>query len=126
MTPWIAGAWILAAALVGTGLVGLFAPATMAHGYGLPDHGAGSAPGFVRAAAVRDLFFGLALGAGAYFHDLVWVVALAVAGAGLAIADFFIAYHHGGRRLRPQHAFHATGAVAFLLVVAMALFAVGR
>jgi len=52
---------------------------------------------------------------------------LAVVGIAVSITDLLILSHHGGvRRFHPAHAVHASGIVAFVLVIAMALFAIGR
>ncbi len=118
--------WIVAAALVLVGLFALLAPARLGRGYGVRAEDRGSA-GFARATGIRDVALGLALGATAYFHDLPLLIVFAIAGIAVSVADFFIAYHHGHeRRLHASHGIHAAGAVAFVLVLAMALFALGR
>jgi hypothetical protein len=67
------------------------------------------------------------LGATAYYRILPLLVVLAVMGIAVSIADLWVVWHHGGlRRPHAAHAFHASGIVAFILVIAMALFAVGR
>jgi hypothetical protein len=115
----------LALVLIIAGVYALVEPYGMAHVYGVPIEGA-SAAGFVRAAGIRDLAFGAALGAAAYFRDEPLLIILAAAGLLLSLADFAIAYHAGGRQLRLAHGFHASGIIAFVLVLTMILFAFGR
>ena len=115
----------LALVLIVTGVYALVEPHGMARIYGVPIEGASGA-GFVRATGIRDLAFGVALGASAYFRDEPLLIIVAAAGVLLSLADFSIAYHAGGRQLRPAHGFHASGIVAFILVLTMILFAFGR
>ena len=115
----------LGLALVIVGLYALFAPGGMARLYGMPIESA-SAAGFVRAIGARDLAFGLALGAAAYFRQEPLLLVLAVLGLFLSLADFSIVYHAGGKQLRPVHGVHASGIIAFVLIVTMILFAFGR
>lgn len=115
----------LGVALVIAGIYGLAAPRGMARLYGAPIDDASGA-GFVRATGARDLAFGIALAAAAYFREVPLLIVLAAAGIFLSIADFSIVYHAGGGRLRPAHGFHASGIVAFILVLTMILFAFGR
>jgi len=115
---------IVAAALILVGLWALFDPRRMSNAYGLPADGS-HAHGFTRATGVRDLIIGLVLGTAVVLHDLPFIAVLAAAGIVLSIADFAIAYNGGGRRLRPAHGNHAAGAIAFILVLAMALLAIG-
>ena len=117
-------AYLVALALVATGAAGLGAPRAAARWYGLPAEGDG-AHGFVRAAALRDLAIGVVLAAAAYFHDVAVTIVVAIAGIALALGDFAIAYHASGQRVRREHASHLAGAAAFVLVLAMALLAVG-
>lgn len=116
---------VLALALVFVGVYALIEPARMAVFYGLPVEGA-SAAGFARATGIRNLAFGVALGAAAYFRDKPLLVVLAATGILLSLADFSIAYHAGGKQLRLAHGFHASGIVAFVLVLTMILFIFGR
>ena len=119
-------AWIIAAIALLVGIFALVAPRQMAAGYGLPvndDAGAG----YCRGLGARDVAIGVAIATAAYYHDLVLMVVLAGGGIAVSIADFFIAYyHHPHKRLRPVHGIHAAGIVAFGLVLAMALFAIGK
>jgi Domain of unknown function (DUF4267) len=124
MTPITIAGGVLAAALVAVGLAALFAPHPVARLYGLPADG-DAARGFVRATGIRDVVIGIVLAAAAYVRDVPLVVVVAVAGVAISVADAFIAYHSGGKRWRPEHGIHAAGAIAFALVLAMALFAIG-
>lgn len=124
MTPLQIVAWLVALGLVTTGAAGLLAPRAAARWYGVSAEGDG-AHGFVRASALRDLAIGAVLAATAYFHDVALTIVIAIAGIVLAIGDFAIAYHASGRRVRREHATHLAGAVAFVLVLAMALLAIG-
>lgn len=117
-------AWLVALALIAAGGAGLLVPRAAARWYGAPAEADG-AHGFVRAAALRDLAIGVVLAAAVYFRDVPLTIVVAVAGIGLAIGDFVIAYHASGRRVRSEHASHLAGVVAFVLVLAMALLAVG-
>lgn len=118
--------WIIAAVLVVIGLYAIFAPHPLARGYGVPVDGHQGAA-FVRATGIRDVAFGVALGAAAYFHMLPLLIVLAVTGIVVSIFDLWVAWHHGGpHRPHAAHAIHGSGIVAFILVLAMALFAIGR
>jgi hypothetical protein len=118
--------WAIAIVLVAVGVYALVAPRALARAYGVAVEGR-EAHGYVRAAGIRDVAFGIALGAAAYFHYVPLLIVLAVAGIAVSVADFWIVWHHGGaRRLHPAHAIHASGIVAFVLVIAMALFAIGK
>lgn len=117
--------WILAAGLVVVGVAGLFSPQTLARFYGLPVDGE-SAVGFVRAASIRDIIIGAVLAAALYYHDEPLILIIAIGGIVLSLADLSIAYRHSGKQFRREHGGHAAGAVAFVLVVAMILLAIGR
>jgi hypothetical protein len=118
--------WIVAVVLVVVGLYAIFAPHPLARGYGVPVDGNQGAA-FVRATGIRDVAFGVALGAAAYFHILPLLIVLAVTGIAVSAFDFWVVWHHGGpHRPHAAHAIHGSGIVAFILVLAMALFAVGR
>lgn len=118
--------WIIAIVLVAVGLYAIFAPHPLAHGYGVPAEGH-SAAAFVRATGVRDIAFGVALGATAYFRFLPLLIVLAVVGIIVSAVDLGVVLHHGrSKRVHAAHAIHASGIVAFVLILAMALFAVGR
>ncbi len=119
----IAGS-VVAAALILVGLWALFDPHRSSHAYGLPAEGS-HAHGFTRATGIRDIIIGAVLGAAVVLHDLPFIAVLAVAGIVLSVADFFIAYHGAGRRIHPAHANHLAGVIAFILVLAMALLAIG-
>ena len=125
MSVFYALCWVLTAGLVIVGLAGIVAPHAMARVYGVPTGDHAAAGGFARATAVRDLGLGLVLGAATYYRHLPLLVVLAIAGLAVSIADFWIAYHAGGKRLHPSHAGHGAGIVAFILVIAMAAFAFG-
>ena len=118
--------WLIAIVLVLVGLYALVAPRSIAPHYGVASEER-SAHGYVRATGIRDVAIGVALGATAYFRFLPLLIVLAVAGIAVSIADLWIVWHHGGaRRLHLAHGVHAAGVVAFVLILAMALFAVGR
>jgi hypothetical protein len=118
--------WILAVALVAVGLVAVAAPHELARRYGVAVHGPDGAA-FVRATGVRDIAIGMVLGATAYLHSLPLLIVLAIVGIVVSIADLRIVTHHGQtHRYHAAHAVHASGVVAFVLVLAMALFAIGR
>jgi ABC-type Fe3+ transport system permease subunit len=119
-------AWVIAIVLLLVGIYALVAPQPLARGYGLPAEGH-DAHGFVRATGIRDVAFGVALGATAYFRFLPLLIVLVVVGIGVSIADLWIVWHHRHeRRLHAAHGVHASGIVAFILVLAMALFAIGK
>lgn len=112
--------------LVAVGIFALLAPHPLARYYGVSVEGLRES-GFVRATGIRDIAFGVALGAAAYFHALALLIVLAIAGIAVSLVDLWIISHHGGiRRFHPAHAIHGSGIVAFILVIAMALFAIGR
>jgi hypothetical protein len=116
---------LVALALVLLGIAALANPMGMAHFYGLPveaDH----ALGFVRSTANRDLIFGLVLGAAVYYQFWPLIEVMLAGGILLAAGDFWIAYHAAGKRFHRAHAMHAAGIIAFVLVLCMALFALGR
>jgi hypothetical protein len=118
--------WIIAVVLVIVGVYALVAPKQLGHAYGVPVEGH-EAHGFVRATGIRDVAIGVALGAAAYFHYLPLLIVLAVAGIVVSATDLWIVSRHGhARRLHFAHAIHASGIVAFILIIAMALFAVGK
>jgi hypothetical protein len=118
---------LAALALVVLGVAALVNPIGMSHFYGIPiegEHAHGL--GFVRAAGNRDLVIGLVLGAAVYYRFWPLIDVMLAAGVLLALGDFWIAYHAAGQRFHKAHAMHGAGIVAFVLVLAMALFAIGR
>ncbi|HVN68632.1 MAG TPA: DUF4267 domain-containing protein [Candidatus Binatia bacterium] len=118
--------WAVAAVLVFVGLYALAVPGALADGYGVRSDGHTSS-GYVRATGVRDVALGVVLAATAYFHSLPLLVVFSIAGIAVSVTDLAIVWHHGEhKRFHPAHAIHATGIVAFVLIIAMALFAVGR
>jgi hypothetical protein len=118
--------WAIAVVLVGVGIYALAAPTQLGRRYGVAVEGH-EALGYVRATGIRDVAFGVALAATAYLHALSLLVVLAVVGIAVSIADLWIVWHHGhARRPHVAHAIHASGIVAFILVLAMALFAIGK
>ncbi|MGB8908474.1 MAG: DUF4267 domain-containing protein [Candidatus Cybelea sp.] len=119
--------WAIAVVLVVVGIYALVAPRALARAYGVDVEGH-EAHGYVRATGIRDVALGVALGATAYFHYLPLLIVLSVAGIAVSVADLWIVWHHGGhaRHLHPAHAIHASGILAFVLIIAMALFAIGR
>jgi len=116
---------LVALALVLFGAAALIDPGRMAHLYGIPVEG-DPAHGFVRATGIRDLVIGLVLGATIAYRDWPLIDVMLAGGIVLAAGDFWIVYHAAGRRFHPAHAAHAGGIVAFVLILAMALFAIGR
>ncbi|MBV8724929.1 MAG: DUF4267 domain-containing protein [Candidatus Eremiobacteraeota bacterium] len=109
-------------------LVGFYAvadPHGLSRQYGVSVEGHAPAA-FVRATGVRDIALGALLGATAYFH-LPWLlVVIAVIGIAVSVSDLAIVWHHGAGRNHRAHALHLSGVVAFVLMLAMALFAIGR
>ena len=124
MTPFSIVGGLVAAGLIVIGVVALFAPHSMARAYGLALEGHAAA-GFARATGIRDVAIGAILAAAISYRDIPLIVVLSIAGIVLSITDFAIAYHAGGKRLRSEHGVHLAGVVAFVLVLAMALFAIG-
>jgi hypothetical protein len=116
--------WIVAIALIVVGIVALLAPSALAGHYGVAVEGHGGA-GFVRATGIRDVALGVILAATAYYHAMGLLVVFAIAGIAVSCADLFVAWHHGERRVRPAHAIHFGGIIAFVLILTMALFAIG-
>jgi hypothetical protein len=110
---------------VAVGAYAILAPHALAHRYGVAA-GGHEGTGWVRATGIRDVALGVALGATAYLHARGLLVVLAVMGAIVSAVDLRIVLHHGGtQRHRAAPAIHATGVVAFILIIAMALFAIG-
>jgi hypothetical protein len=119
-------ALVIAAVLVAFGIYAIVDPRALAHYYGVSVEGHRES-GFVRATGIRDVAIGVALAATAYFKLLPLLIVLAVVGIAVSAADLWIVSHHGGhRRFHAAHGVHASGIVAFVLVIAMALFAIGR
>ena len=118
--------WAIAIVLVIVGIWALVSPHTLAREYGVQVEGH-EAAGFVRATGIRDVAIGVVLAATAYLHLLGLLVVIAAVGIAVSIGDLWVVSQHGGaRRLHRAHAIHASGIVAFILVIAMALFAIGR
>lgn len=118
-------AWIIAIVLIGVGVYALISPHVLGRHYGVEVEGH-KAAGFVRATGIRDIAIGVVLAAAAYFHSIPLLIVIAVVGIVVSIVDLAIVSHHGGaHRFHPAHAIHASGIVAFILVIAMALFAIG-
>jgi hypothetical protein len=119
-------AWIVAVVLVAVGLYALVAPDDLARRYGVATENKHEAAAFVRATGIRDIAIGVVLAATAYFHSLPLLVVLAVAGIVVSIADLVIVHRHGSPSHRgAAHAIHGSGIVAFVLILTMALFAIG-
>ncbi|HEY6449904.1 MAG TPA: DUF4267 domain-containing protein [Candidatus Cybelea sp.] len=119
-------AWIIAIVLVAVGIHAILAPHPLARRYGVTAH-TPDAAAFVRATGIRDIALGVVLGATAYVRFLPLLMVLAVAGIAVSIADFLIVLrHHETKKHHAAHAIHASGIVAFVLILAMALFAIGR
>ena len=117
--------YLLALALVGVGVMGLAFPGALSGLYGVRvDDDASHS--FVRAASIRDVAIGIVLAIAAYAHVLLLLITLTVIGVAISFADFAIVYNARGKRIGASHAGHAAGAIAFIVALAMALFAVGR
>ena len=118
--------WAIAIVLIIVGVWALLSPHTLAREYGVQVEGH-EAGGFVRATGIRDVAIGIVLAATAYLHLLGLLVIIAAVGIAVSIGDLWVVSRHGGgRRFHRAHAIHASGIVAFILVIAMALFAIGR
>jgi hypothetical protein len=118
--------WAIAIVLIFVGVWALVSPHALAREYGVQVEGH-EAAGFVRATGIRDVAIGVVLAATAYLHLLGLLVIIAAVGIAVSIGDLWVVSQHGGaRRFRRAHAIHASGIVAFILVIAMALFAIGR
>ncbi len=118
--------WAIAIVLIMVGIWALASPHTLAREYGVSLEGHKPA-GFVRATGIRDIAFGAVLAATAYLHLLWLLVVFAIVGIAVSIADLWVVSHHGGvGHFHRAHAIHASGIVAFILVIAMALFAIGK
>lgn len=118
--------WAIAGVLVAIGVYALSAPHAVSRHYGVEAHGR-DALAFVRASGVRDIALGVLLAAVAFVHSLPLLIIFAAIGIIVSIADLRIIGHHGEvKRFHRPHAIHASGIVAFVLVIAMALFAIGR
>jgi hypothetical protein len=123
MTAVVVIAIVVAIGLIAVGLWALFDPRRMSHAYGLPAEGQ-HAHGFARAAGLRDLVIGGILLYAGSVHNLPFIAVLGVAGILLSIGDFAITFHGNGRRLHGAHVSHAVGIIAFIVVAAMALWAI--
>ncbi|HEY6325622.1 MAG TPA: DUF4267 domain-containing protein [Candidatus Cybelea sp.] len=118
--------WAIAIALVIVGIWALVSPRALAREYGVAVEGH-EAAGFVRATGIRDVAIGVVLAATAYLHLLGLLVIIAAVGIAVSIGDLWVVSQHGGvRHFHRAHAIHGSAIVAFVLVIAMALFAVGR
>jgi uncharacterized protein DUF4267 len=113
--------YLLALALVLVGVAGLVFPDLLSNLYGVRV-GDGASHGYVRATAVRDIGIGGALAIAAYAHVLL----LTAIGLLISFADFAIVFNARGKRIGVSHAGHAAGAIAFIVALGMALFAIGR
>lgn len=117
--------YLLALALVLVGVAGLIFPGLLSNLYGV-SVGDAASHGYVRATAVRDIGIGVALAIAAYAHVLLLLVALTAIGLVISFADFAIVFNARGKRIGASHAGHAAGAIAFIVALGMALFAIGR
>jgi Domain of unknown function (DUF4267) len=118
-------AWIFAVGLVCVGLYSLLAPRLLAGHYGVEvEHHTGE--GYVRATGVRDIALGVILGAIAYTHARSLLIIFAIVAIVVSLVDLLLVRNHGGHRgVHHSHAIHASGIVASILILAMALFAIG-
>jgi ABC-type Fe3+ transport system permease subunit len=118
--------WLIAIVLVAIGLYAWLTPRALARHYGVSVEGERETA-YVRATGIRDVAIGVVLAATVYFHVLPLLIVVAAVGIVVSIADLWIVARHGGHhRPHAAHAVHASGIVAFVLVIAMALFAIGR
>jgi ABC-type Fe3+ transport system permease subunit len=118
--------WVIAIVLVAVGVAALAAPRWVARHYGVSIEGHRETA-YVRATGIRDVAIGIVLAATAYFQFLPLLIVVAAVGIGVSVADLWVVIHHGGaHRPRVAHAIHGSGIVAFILIITMALFAVGR
>ncbi|HZY98528.1 MAG TPA: DUF4267 domain-containing protein [Candidatus Baltobacteraceae bacterium] len=125
MSPLTLLCYLLALALVAIGVAGLLFPEAVSRLYGVHVSDATSR-GFVHATAIRDIAIGVALAIAVYAHVFLLLVTLIVIGIVVSFADFAIVFNARGRRLGVSHAGHAAGAIAFIVALGMALFAIGR
>lgn len=126
MTAAIYLGWIIAIVLVLVGVCAWLAPYFVARQYGVHIEGERETA-YVRATGIRDVGIGVVLAATAYLHVIPLLIVVAAVGIVVSIADLVVVARHGGHsRPHAAHAIHASGVVAFVLVIAMALFAVGR
>jgi hypothetical protein len=116
---------LVALALFLVGVAGWIAPRRAAAWYGVSAGDEPAPHALARAAALRDVVMGVVLAAAVYFRDVPLTIVIAIAGIVLAIGDAAIVYHASGRRWHRAHGSHLVGIVAFVLVLAMALLAVG-
>lgn len=119
-------AWAIAVVLVAVGLYALLDPRALARHYGVAVEG-DRETAYVRATGIRDVAIGIVLGSVAYLHLTVLLVVFAIVGIVVSVADLWVVSRHGGHhRLHSAHAIHGSGIVAFILIVAMVLFAIPR
>ncbi len=120
LSPGISLSFLAACALLGIGVLALFAPEKLAAAYGLPVS-EGNALGFVRATGARDAILAAAILATALRHDLVGLAIFAALGFLLSAFDLAIAYAHL-RRLRRELLAHLGGILGFsvLLIILIA------
>jgi Domain of unknown function (DUF4267) len=134
-------AWIIAVVLVGIGLYALVRPGDLARRYGVPiekdkhetakdrheesDERRQEAA-YVRATGTRDIAIGVLLAATAYFRNVPLLIVFAVVGIVVSIVDLGIVHRHGDPPHHTAHAIHGSGIIAFILILSMALFAIGR
>ncbi|MBV8068097.1 MAG: DUF4267 domain-containing protein [Candidatus Eremiobacteraeota bacterium] len=126
MTAAIYLGWAIAIVLIAVGIYALLAPHSLARHYGVSVEGHRETA-YVRATGIRDVAIGVVLAATAYFRFIPLLVVIAAVGIVVSVADLWVVSRHGGvRRPHAAHAIHASGIVAFVLIIAMALFALGR
>ena len=125
MSPLSLLCYLLALALVVIGVAGLLFPEAVSGLYGVRVRDAES-HGFVRATAFRDIGIGVALAIAVYSHVFLLLVTLVAIGIAISFADFAIVFNARGKRIGASHAGHAAGAIAFIVALGMALFAIGR
>jgi len=117
--------YLLALGLVVVGVAGIIFPEALSGLYGVRVRD-GDSHGFVRATAIRDIGIGVALAVAVYAHVFLLLVTLIAIGLAISFADFTIVLRARGGRVGVSHAGHAAGAIAFIVALGMALFAIGR
>lgn len=117
--------YALALALVAVGVMGVIFPEALSGVYGVRVRDTES-HGYVRATAIRDIGIGVALAIAVYAKVVLLLTTLIAIGLAISFADFTIVLRARRGRLDVSHAGHAAGAIAFIVALGMALFAMGR
>ncbi|HEY1976970.1 MAG TPA: DUF4267 domain-containing protein [Candidatus Baltobacteraceae bacterium] len=117
--------YVLALGLVVIGVLGIIFPEVLSGLYGMRVSD-DSSHAYVRATAIRDIGIGVALAIAVYAHVLLLLITLIAIGLAVSFADFTIVLRARKGRVGVSHAGHAAGAIAFIVALGMALFAIGR